>query len=340
VGDWDWTDDQRNALMRYLRDRGLCAGPVRTRRIGDGHSNLTYLVDDGQRQVVVRRPPPPPVPPGAHDVVREAKLIAALAGTDVPIPRVLAVGDAGEVLDVPFSVLSYVRGEVVTDATPDPLANAADRRLIGAALVDTLAALHAVDWRASGLAELGRPEGFNGRHFGRMGRLIADKNGRPPAEFAEIDTWLAARVPAESDATIVHNDYRLGNVLVGPDSPGRILAVLDWELATLGDPLFDVGYFLASYPAAGEPLTPTQRMGVATLEPGYPSRDQLAARYATATGRDLSNLTWYTVLALWKLAVLYEYGRRRAMSGMGDGYYADPALVKSFLAAASRAASG
>ncbi len=337
MGEWDWTGDQRDALARFLRERGICAGPVTTRRIGDGHSNLTFGVSDGERQVVVRRPPPPPTPAGAHDVMREAKLIGALAGTDVPVPRVLAAAPAGEVLDVPFYVMSYVEGDVITSATPAGLGTLADRRRIGEGLADTLAALHAVDWRARGLAGLGRPEGFNERHFRRMGRLIAGRDGRPPAVFAEIDAWLAARVPPESGATIVHNDYRLGNVIVGP--PGRVRAVLDWELATLGDPLFDVGYFLASYPVAGEPMTPTQELGVAALEAGYPTRAELAGRYATVTGRDLPDLRWYTVLALWKLAVLYEYGRRRAADGAGDGYYADPALVTSFLAAAERAAA-
>ncbi|HVW43919.1 MAG TPA: phosphotransferase family protein [Amycolatopsis sp.] len=335
---WDFGEEQRAGLARFLAERGICEGPVTTRPIGDGHSNLTFLVDDGARKVVVRRPPPPPTPPGAHDMLREARLLGALAGTDVPVADVLAVGQAGEVLDVPFYVMSYVEGPVITDRTPPALSSPEDRRRIGDSLVDTLAALHAVDWRARGLAGLGRPEGFNARHFRRMGTLIADADGRPPAEFAEVDAWLAAHVPPESGAAIVHNDYRLGNVIVGPDSPGRILAVLDWELATIGDPLFDVGYFLASYPVPGEPMTPTEELGAAALEEGYPSHDELAARYASETGRDLSGLDWYTTLALWKLAVLYEYGRRRATQGSGDEYYADAALVKRFLEAAQRAA--
>ena len=173
-----------------------------------------------------------------------------------------------------------------------------------------------------------------------MARLVTDPNGQLPAEFAALAGWLEAHAPAESGASIVHNDYRLGNVILAPEPPARIAAVLDWELATIGDPLFDLGYFLASYPAPGEPLTPTGAMGTAVLEPGYPRREELAERYAAATGHDLSQLTWYVAMALWKLAVLYEYGRRRADTGHGDPYYRDPALVQSFLAAAGRSAAG
>jgi len=335
---WEWSAAELSRLERFLRERAICGGALTARRIGDGHSNLTFLVTDGERRVVVRRPPPPPIPPGANDMLREAKLISALSGTNVPVPKVLAVCEAGEVLDVPFYVMSYVEGPVVTTATPPTLSSPEVRRRIGEALIDTLAALHAVDWRALGLAGMGRPEGFNDRHRRRMGRLIANEDGSLPPGFAEIDAWLAANVPPETDATIVHNDYRIGNIVLAPDSSGRIAAVLDWELATLGDPLFDVGYFLASYPVRGKPLTPTEELGTATLEEGFPTREELAARYEKLTGRDLSNLTWYTVLALWKLAILYEHSRRRALAGVGDPYYKDPALVRSFLMAACQAA--
>ena len=334
---WDWRPDNLAALERFLEDRGLTDGPLTTKRIGDGHSNLTFVVDDGTRQLVVRRPPPPPTPPGAHDMLREARLIDGLADTAVPVARLLATAEADEVIDVPFYVMTFADGPVVTTTTPPPLDTQAARRQIGEALVDTLADLHAVDWSAAGLSDLGRPEGFNERHLRRMGRLVADADGNPPPQFAAIDNWLGTHVPPESGDAIVHNDYRLGNVVLAPDAPGRIAAVLDWELATIGDPLFDLGYFLSSVPEKGAPMTPTEQLGTAMLEEGWPTRQDLANRYAARTGRDLANLDWYAALALWKLAVLYEYGRRRAALGVGDPYYADPALVRSFLEAAHRA---
>lgn len=328
---WDWSADDLAALEAFLAEHDITAGPLTTRRIGDGHSNLTFLVS-GTRDVVVRRPPPPPLPPGAHDVLREARLLRGLAGTGVPVPGVLATAEAGVVIDSPLYVMSHVAGPVLTTRTPPALAGRGAE--IGTSLVDTLAAVHAVDWKAASLAEMGRPEGFNGRHLRRIRRLVVDGDGDLPAAFGEVYGWLEAHVPAESGAALVHNDYRLGNVIVGPDA--RVAAVLDWELATIGDPLLDVGYFLASWPVPGEPFTPTGEMAAAVLEPGYPTRQELAGRYAERTGRDLSGLRWFTTMALWKLAVLFEYSHRRAVAGHGDPYYADPALVRRFLDAAGR----
>ena len=320
---WDWTPDQLQRLGRFLAARDLTGTAVTARRIGDGHSNLTYLVGDGERQVVVRRPPPPPLPPGAHDMLREARLMRALAETPVPVPRVLATVEAGELLDVPCYVMSYAEGPVVTTTTPAPLDRPETRLEIADDLVDVLVELHAVDWEGAGLT--GRPEGFNRRHLESLGRLVRDD---PPPGFAELRDWLATNAPPESGAAIVHNDFRIGNVVLAPDRPGRVAAVLDWELATIGDPLFDLGYFLTSVPETAA-RTATEELGAAMLEDGYPTRAELAERYARRTSRDLSTLRWYVALAQWKLAALYEYQRRRGT----DPYYDDPALVASFLAA-------
>jgi len=339
MSDWDWDAESRGRLAAFLEDRGITRGPVTTKAIGDGHSNLTFLVtDETGHQIVVRRPPPPPTPPGAHDMMREARLISALANSRVPVAKCLATAEAGEVLDVHFYVMSFASGPVVTTETPPPLNTPAIRRKIGEAMVDTLAELHAVDWRSAGLEDIGRPEGFNGRHLKRMAGLIANDHGEAPPHFAVIQAWLTEHVPPESGGAIIHNDFRIGNVILSTRNPGDIAAVLDWELATVGDPLFDLGYFLSSIPEPGSPKTPTGELAAAMLEDGYPSRSQLAERYARHTGASLANLDWYTALALWKLAVLYEYGHRRALSGVGDPYYLEPTLVPSFLAAAHRTA--
>ncbi|WP_273735358.1 phosphotransferase family protein [Mycolicibacterium septicum] len=331
---WTWSPTQLEALGRHLADLDLCGPTVTATPIGDGHSNLTYLVGDETRRVVVRRPPPPPVPAGAHDVVREARLLTALSYTPVPVPQVRAVVAAGPIIDVPLVITEFVDGVVITESTPTPLDQPEIRRQIAEAAVDALAELHRVDWRALGLADFGKPTGFNRRHLLRVSALVADADGQLPPRFADLADWLDHTRPAESAEAIVHNDFRLGNLMVAREAPGRIAAVLDWELATIGDPLFDVGYFLASYPQPGEPLTPTARMGTAALESGYPKRAELLDRYCGTTGVTPSDIGWYCALAQFKLAVLYEYGRRRTEVGPeADPYFADPALVESFLQA-------
>jgi aminoglycoside phosphotransferase (APT) family kinase protein len=334
---WSWSEHELQRLGRFLADRGLCGPAIKPRAIGDGHSNLTFLVSDGHSRLVVRRPPPPPLPPGAHDVLREARLLAALERTDVPTPRVRATAAAGELLDVPVYVMDFVDGVVITESTPAPSDDKELRRRIGEALVDTLAALHTVAWREVGLGDFGKPDGFNARQLRRMRSLIA-VDGTVPRAFAALDDWLHAHLPPESRTAIVHNDFRIGNMIVDIGT-GQVAAVLDWELATIGDPLADLGYLLTSYPMPGEPLVPTSAMGTAVLEPGYPARTELINRYADRTGTDVSGVNWYATLAMYKLAALYEYSRRRFENGVGDPYYADPGLVSSFLAAGERLAA-
>ena len=334
---WSWSERELQRLGRFLADRGLCGPTITATAIGDGHSNLTFLVSDGHSRMVVRRPPPPPLPPGAHDVLREARLLAALERTDVPTPRVRAIAVAGELLDVPLFVMDYVDGAVITESTPAPSDDEQLRRSIGESLVDTLAALHKVAWREVGLGDFGKPDGFNARQLRRMRSLIA-VDGIVPRAFAALDDWLHAYLPPESGIAIVHNDFRIGNMIVDTGT-GRVASVLDWELATIGDPIADLGYLVMSYPMSGDPLVPTSAMGTAVLEPGYPGRRELLERYAKGTGSDVSKVHWYATLAMYKLAALYEYSRRRFESGVGDPYYADPGMVSSFLAAGERLAA-
>jgi aminoglycoside phosphotransferase (APT) family kinase protein len=328
---WTWSPDLLEVLGRFLCDRGVCGADVTATAIGDGHSNLTFLVSDGRQRVVVRRPPPPPLPPGANDVLREARFMSALADTDVAVPRVLATAAPDELLDVPVVVMEFVDGAVITERTPAPADDVELRRRIGDSLVDTLAALHSVRLRDVGLDGFGKPEGYNERQLRRMRSLISVNGDVPPA-FADLSDWLDAHLPEESGTAVVHNDFRIGNTVVDT-THGRVAAVLDWELASIGDPLADLGYLLACYPVAGEPVVPTAAMGTAVLEAGYPDRTALLDRYADRTGADVSGVSWYAALAMYKLAALYEYSRRRFVDGVGDPYYDNPDFVPSFLRA-------
>jgi aminoglycoside phosphotransferase (APT) family kinase protein len=330
------------ALERWVRAEGLGDGPVRLRRIGDGHSNLTYLAQAGGpdgRRFVLRRPPPPPIPKGAHDMRREARILAALADTPVPVPRVLAVAEAGQVTDVPCYLMEHLDGAVATETLPAELDSAEARRAVAYAFIDVLAALHAVDWRGLGLADLGRPDGFLSRQLERLPRLIADEHGAPPAPFDALRDELRDGLPESAEPALLHGDFRFGNVMLGSDRPARLLGVLDWELAGIGDPLADLAYTLATYAVPTEPPHALTAMSGVTLGAGFPGRGELAARYAAATGRELSRLSWYEAVQLFKLAVLYEYNRRKVAGGdpHGDPYYADPALVDGLLDASRRA---
>jgi aminoglycoside phosphotransferase (APT) family kinase protein len=324
-------------LQAWLQAERLCQPPLRLTPIGDGHSNLTYAVHDAQRTVVLRRPPPPPVPRGGNDVLREARILRALAGTGVPVPAVLAVAAAGAVMDVPCYVMEHLDGVVATGVLPPAIDTPAQRKALGGTMVDVLATLHDVDWRDRGLADIGRPEGFLDRQLDRLPLLIAGPGGALPAPFAQLRDELRAAKPAAAGASLIHGDFRLGNLMLARDAPARITGVLDWELAGIGDPLADLAYLLVTYAVPREPLHALTQMSTATLGPGFPPRRVLAARYAAATGRDLSRLSWHEGLQLFKLAVLFEYNRRKTDHGGGDPYYADSRLVDGLLAAARRA---
>jgi aminoglycoside phosphotransferase (APT) family kinase protein len=327
-------------LAAFLRGRGLCDGPLTLQRIGDGHSNLTYLVTDSVHRVVLRRPPAGPLPPGGHDVAREARIQQALADTEVPVPRILLIDDSRQVMNSPFYVMEHLEGTVATTATPAGLDNSADRLAIAEALVDALAALHRVDPREVGLDDLGRPSTDIARHLRRFARIAdPDEHGLSGQLRALLD-WLIDDPPVPASPTIVHGDFRLGNVMLAYGPPARVQAVFDWELATIGDPLRDLGYFLATYAVPGEEPHALTEMSAATLAEGYPTRERLAARYAARTGADLSDIAWYMAMALWKLAILFDYQRQRVLAGNGDPYYARSGLVEGLLAAAAPLTTG
>lgn len=189
---------------------------------------------------------------------------------------------------------------------------------MGFELVDALAEVHAVDWRAAGLEDLGRPSGYLERQLRRFNGLWEHNRTRPVPEVEEVAGWLSANLPESPPATIVHGDYRLGNTMFAPGAPARLNAIFDWELCTIGDPLADVGYLTATYAEAQDPDTMLFRLSEVTRQEGFPTRDELIERYEERTGRSMSDLRWYQVLALWKSAVFLEGNLKRYKAGTTD----------------------
>jgi len=298
-------------VASFLDAHGLGAGPVRARRIGDGGgSNFTYLLERDAERFVLRRPPRPPLPPSAHDMVRESRLQLALAGAGIRVPEILAVCDDEQLLGVPFYVMTYLDGPVITRELPPGLGDPDARRRLAFDLVDTLVEIHAADVSQRALSAFARPGSYLDRQVRRFSQLWEVNRTRDVPQVERVGRWLADHLPEPLPETVVHGDYRLGNMLLDPDDPTRIRAVLDWEMGAVGDPRADVGYLLATYSEPGGARNPLGTSPV-TAEPGFPSRAELAARYAERSGRDVEPLAWFQALALWKAAVFCEaiYGR-------------------------------
>jgi aminoglycoside phosphotransferase (APT) family kinase protein len=327
----------RRPLEAFLDAHGLGSGPVEAQPIGEGHSNVTFEIRRGDARWVLRRPPRPPLPPSAHDVLREAQLLTAVEAADVRTPVVVASCADDAVIGAPFYVMDRVDGEVLTTAVPPALDGDGDRRRVGAELVDALVEIHAVDWRACGLEGYGKPTGYLDRQLRRFTGLWEHNRTRELPAMETLTAWLGEHRPESSEATIVHGDFRLGNVMYAAQPPPRVVAIFDWELATIGDPLADVGYLVATW---AEPGDDTGLFGGVTTEGGFPSREELIARYEERSGRSMSDVRWYTTLALWKAVVFLEGSYKRRLAGTTEDAFFDmletgvPALAERALAIA------
>jgi len=311
-------------LRAFLDEHGLGTGDLAIEPLGEGHSNVTYLVRRGDRDVVVRRPPRPPLPPSAHDVLREARLLRAVSDTAVRVPDVLAVCDDDAVIGAPFYVMERVHGDVITTDVPSPLDVPAQRRRIGEELIDALAEIHAVDWQAC-LKGFGKPTGYLERQVRRFRGLWEHSRTRDVPAVERVGAWLEEHRPESGPATIVHGDYRLGNTMFAAGAPARLVAVFDWEMATIGDPLADLGYLSTTWSDADDPPLGRFELGRVTRAEGFPTRAELIARYEERSGRTVGDLRWYSTLALWKSIVFMEGNYRRAVEGRTDDPY-----LKSF----------
>lgn len=327
-------------LRAYLAER--IAGedaPVLAERIRGGHSNETFFITRGTERWVLRRPPRGPLLPTAHDVGREYRVLVALADTEVPVPHPVLFCDDTAVIGAPFYLMERVEGYVIRDRLPDVFSSDDARREIGLRLVDTLAQLHAVEWQAVGLGDFGKPTGYLERQLRRwMGQLDASRSRALP-DLDAVSEWLKAHLPESGPATIVHGDYRLDNVMYAAGMPPRIVAIFDWEMATIGDPLADLGYLLSFWREAGDPESPLlDAAWHVTEQPGFATRRELVARYAERTGRQMTHVAFYVALAIWKLAILLEGSYRRHLAGTTDDpFFASlgegvPALARRALA--------
>ena len=314
-----------DAVEEYLRGLGFGDGALAWERIGEGHSNVTYAIAYAGRDLVLRRGPRPPHAPSTHDMVREARVQRVLGAAGVPVPVIVAECDDPAVLGVPFYVMERVDGEVITDAVPPPLDDVDGRRGIGFAAVDALADLHAVRVDAGEVATLGRPDGYLARQVGRFAALWDVNSRRSFPAVAELAAWLAERMPETQRAAVVHGDFRIGNLMYAPGTPARVAAILDWEMATLGDPLADLGYFTATYARPGSAPTPLELTPVTRLD-GFPETAELVARYAARHPLDLSMLPWYEALAFFKAAVFCEALYTRWLDGQRPGDTFGPTL--------------
>ena len=293
----------------------VTAGALEVAQYGAGFSNLTYLVRAGERELVLRRPPRGVGPGSAHDVLREHRLLAALRPTFARVPRVLAACDDAQLLGAPFYVMEPVRGVILRGLPGEPVPDAATMRGLAERFVDEMAALHALDWRAAGLAALGRPEGYVERQVaGWTKRWLAARTG----DVASIDAaaaWLASHRPPERGAALIHNDFKYDNLVLDALDLTRVVAVLDWEMATLGDPLMDLGTSLGYWVDPDDPPA-LRALGLGlTATPGNLSRAELVARYASITGRDVGDALFYYVFGLFKLAVVAQQIHARYVQG-------------------------
>jgi aminoglycoside phosphotransferase (APT) family kinase protein len=303
--------------------QGIAAGaPIDVERITTGHSNEVFRVTRGELVLVLRRPPSTPLSPTAHDMAREFRVLSAFHGrSEVPVPRPVACCTDPAVIGAPFYLMDPVDGVVVRDRLPAPLdADPGTPRACAFALVDALAGIHNFDWRAGGLADFGKPDGYLERQVPRwLGQLERYKTRSLP-DVDEAGRWLAAHTPVMQPPAVIHGDYKLDNVMFAARVPVELVAVFDWEQSTVGDPLVDLGWLIALWADPGE------RASLAGMSPfgpaaDVPSRAELVARYGAAAGRDLSNLAFYCVLGLFKLACVMEGSYARFKAGTSDDAY-------------------
>lgn len=292
-------------VAAYLRPRlPHTEGALTIRQFAGGHANRTYLLCFGTQEYVLRCPPPPPVPPGAHDMAREYRVLSALDAAFPLAPRTYLFCNDPAVLEVPFFVMERRHGVVIRKIVPPPYANDPMlARQLTIALVDALADLHSVDIHAVGLATLGRPEGFMARQLAGWSQRWERAKPYDVPRLDAIGRWLQTHLPVSPPPTLVHNDFKLDNAMLDPTDPRHLIAVFDWDMCTVGDPLADLGQLLAYWSQSDDPLE-RQEATPMPHAPGFLTRAEVVARYAARSGRDVSHIAFYEAYGLWRTAII------------------------------------
>jgi aminoglycoside phosphotransferase (APT) family kinase protein len=315
-------DDASPQLQAWLTGIGL-RGPFRFRPLTGGNSNETMLLESGGIDLVVRRPPRAKIDGTAHDVSRESAILTALQQSDVPVPRLIATCEDSDVPEAPLLLMAVVDGVSLRDRIPDGAGSpVAALRAIAEQTTDALADLHSLDWRAVGLEGFGRPDGFLERQVPRWRRQLSTYSHRDLPDFEPVAEWLEANRPNQGEAGIVHGDYHVDNCLFETADPPRLAAIIDWEMSTIGEPLLDLGTFLAFWGRDRDDRPAMPMVQAISRIDGAPTRSELAERYAARSGRSIEHLPYYMALALWKLAVVVEGAHAHWVSGDYNSAYA------------------
>jgi len=295
-------------LLEWLRQQALpgVETRMRVRQFGGGKANLTYLLEFDQASYVLRRPPLGEVPKGAHDMGREHRVLSNLYRAFEPAPRAWLFCDDHDIIGADFFIMEYRQGVVVREQMPDAFANLDDApQRMSFALVDALADLHRVDPASVGLADLGKPEGFISRQVEGWYKRWQASSLKPVEEMDRVYDWLRAELPERQRISLVHNDYKLDNAMLAADDPGRIVAVFDWDMCTIGDPLSDLGALLTYWSQLSDPAE-FRAMAMMPIDMRFPTREQLVERYAQRSGLDVSRAPFYHVLGIFRLAVILQ----------------------------------
>ncbi len=310
------------ALRAFIRRevKGFASTELEITRHPGGHSCETWNIRADGHRWILRRPPRAGVQKGASNMGREYRVMSALGGSDVPVPKTIVLCEDPSIIGAPFFIMEEVTGAVIRNEFPENFPSSPERRrAIGKSLVDVLVKIHSVDYRAAGLERHGRPEGFLERNLDLMRRQWDRVKQRPIDDIESVGAYLTANIPRPSGPpSLLHGDYKLDNVMWNLDRNASINAVLDWEVSTIADPLVDLGWLRGFWQEKGRPR-PYVAMGQAVQDEGdFLSRDEIVERYAAACGRDVDKLPWFEAFAMWKIAIIMEASYARYLSGNSD----------------------